>query len=401
MSHKRRVLFFAEAVTLAHVARPFVLASALDPIAHEVCIARDPRFQRLFSSHDFALKELYSISCERFARLLAQGRPIYHLGTLRRYVHDELRLIKEFEPDVVVGDFRLSLSVSAAVAKVPYITIANAYWSPYARQRVPVPELPVTRLTGLRVAQALFDLIRPLAFAHHSRPLSRLRREYGLPDFGGDLRRAYTQADYTLYADIPGLIPMATLPPNHCFLGPVLWSPTVPEPTWWQALPMDRPVVYVTLGSSGAAHLLPRILDALGDLPVTAVIATAGRIHLPDPPKNVYVAEYLPGDKAVARARIVICNGGSPTTQQALCAGRPVIGLPSNLDQFLNMQAVARSGAGILLRPHKMTPAALATAIRQLIDDARFARAAGELGQRCGTDDAGIRFAELIGRLTR
>lgn len=401
MSHKRRVLFFAEAVTLAHVARPFVLASALDPTAHEICIARDPRFQRLFSSHGFALKDLYSISCERFARLLAQGRPIYCLRTLRRYVQDDLRLIEEFEPAVVVGDFRLSLAVSAAVAKVPYITIANAYWSPYARQRVPVPELPVTRLTGLRVAQALFDLIRPLAFAHHSRPLSCLRREYGLPDFGGDLRRAYTEADYTLYADIPGLIPLAPLPPNHCLLGPVLWSPDVPEPQWWRTLPIDRPVVYVTLGSSGAAYLLPRILDALGGLPVTAVIATAGRIQLPDPPKNVLVAEYLPGDDAVARSRLVICNGGSPTTQQALCAGRPVIGLPSNLDQFLNMQAVERSGAGILLRPHKMTPAALAAAIRQLIDDARFARAARELGQRCGAGDAGVRFAGLIGRLPR
>ena len=55
-------------------------------------------------------------------------------------------MIREVEPDVVVGDFRLSLSVSARVAGVPYLAITNAYWSPYARQRFPLPELPVVRM---------------------------------------------------------------------------------------------------------------------------------------------------------------------------------------------------------------------------------------------------------------
>ena len=38
----KNVLFFAEAVTLAHVARPYVLGKALDPARYRVVFARDP-----------------------------------------------------------------------------------------------------------------------------------------------------------------------------------------------------------------------------------------------------------------------------------------------------------------------------------------------------------------------
>ena len=45
-----------------------------------------------------------------------------------------------FQPDLVIGDFRLSLSVSARVAGVPYIAIANSWWSPFGRPRFELAE---------------------------------------------------------------------------------------------------------------------------------------------------------------------------------------------------------------------------------------------------------------------
>ena len=111
---------------------------------------------------------------------------------------------------------------------------------------------------GVRLGQLAFTLARPLAFALHARPLNTVRREHGLPALGHDLRHSYTWGDHTLYADIPELFTTQALPPNHHFLGPILWSPTVPEPEWWSALPSERPIVYVTLGSSGRSDLSAR-----------------------------------------------------------------------------------------------------------------------------------------------
>ena len=168
---------------------------------------------------------------------LARGRPLYDVQTLRGYVRDELELIRETAPDVVVGDFRLSLAVSTRVTNTPYMAITNAYWSPYGRQRFPMPELALAKRLGFPIAQKLFRLARPFAFAYHTLPLNRVRREYGLPSLGFDLRRIYTEADHTLYADVPEMVPTFNRPHNHHYLGPILWSPAVELPTWWQDVP--------------------------------------------------------------------------------------------------------------------------------------------------------------------
>ena len=55
---------------------------------------------------------------------------------------------------------------------------------------------------------------------------------------------------------------------------------------------------------------------------------------------HVHVTDYLPGDIVARHSRLVVCNGGSPTSHQALLAGVPVLGIPDNLDQVLNMSPI-------------------------------------------------------------
>ena len=274
---RKTVLFFGEAVTLAHVARPYVLASALDSARFRVEFAVDPRYDRLFPAQGLTRRPLWSVPTDRFLSALKNGSPLYDSATLERYVEDDIAIIDAVQPDLIVGDFRLSLSVSARLAGVAYATLSNAYWSPFARQRFPVPELPLTRLLGAALGQRVFDLIRPLAFALHTRPLNQVRQRHGLADLGLDLRRTYTDADQVLYADLPGLVDMAPLPDNHAFIGPVLWSPSGASPDWWGEVGQRHPLVYVNLGSSGPAELLPRILLALQQTDAFTVAATAGR----------------------------------------------------------------------------------------------------------------------------
>ncbi len=394
---KARVLIFAEAVTLAHVARPLALARALDPSRYEVVLACDPRARWALGDFPGRVLPIASIPSGQFLRALAVGRPVYDEATLTRYVEDDARILKDVRPDVVVGDFRLSLSVSARLARVRYLAISNAYWSPYyAGARYVVPEHPTTRFVPVPLASAFFRATRPLFFALHSRPLNRVRARFGLPSLGPDLRRTYTDADEVLYADLPELFPLTGAPPSHRFLGPVIWSPPVEPPDWWDGLPADRPLVYVTLGSSGRLALLERILTALAVLDVTVVAATASDRLPASPPPNAKVARYLPGDEAARRSALVICNGGSPTSQQALAAGVPVIGIASNLDQFLNMQAVEGAGAGMLIRGDRVTGAALRGAVERVLGGASHRTAAQRLARACEQFRAAERFSGFL-----
>jgi UDP:flavonoid glycosyltransferase YjiC (YdhE family) len=393
-----RVLFVAEAVTLAHVGRALALAARL-PSHCEVAIAMDPSCHRFAAGTRCRIEPLYCIGSESFLRRLARGSGVYEAGELRRYVQDDLALIERVRPDVVVGDFRLSLSVSARLAKVPYATVTNAYWSPFSADRdLPMPVLPVTRALPLSLARPLFAALAPFVMRRHARAMNLLRAEHGLAELEPDLRTVYTDADRTLYADDMQMFPMRSgLPSSHVALGPVLWSPPVAEPPWWAELPTDRPLVYVTLGSSGSAQVLPIVLAALAKLPVTVIASTAGGSGSnASVPENARLADYLPGTAAAARSRLVVCNGGSPTCQQAFAAGVPVLGIASNMDQFLNMRGVERTKAGLLLRADRVSVAGVAAACARLLgsDEARqAAHGLSHSSRRYGTD----LFAAAIG----
>lgn len=396
---RKKILFVAEAVTLAHVGRPLALAQMLDRQRYDVHFACAPGYERFFKGSNVHHWTLNSISSAQFLAALAKGKPVYDAATLAQYVLDDLRLLQAVRPAVVIGDFRLSLSVSARLAQVPYVALINAYWSPYVAQRYRVPAMALSRLLPITLADTLFNLVRPAAFALHSMPLNRVRRAYQLPSLGHDLRRIYTDADYVLYADIPEMFPAQDLPVTHSYLGPVMWSPPTELPSWWDALPRTRDMVYVTLGSSGQGALLPRVLQALAPLPLTVIAATAGNIDPGLLPDNTHVANYLPGELAAQRARLVICNGGSPTSQQALAAGVPVLGIAGNLDQYLNMDGVLRTGAGTLLRSDRLSGQQVSDAALRLLEAPAARDAARRVAQQFQRYDAGARLSGVLAQI--
>jgi UDP:flavonoid glycosyltransferase YjiC (YdhE family) len=402
MCAAKRILFIAEAVTLAHVARPIALARALDRNRYDVLMACDPRYQRFLVGESWPTLPIHSISAEQFIAALARGSPVYDAATLSNYVEQDLALIKQTRPDLIVGDFRLSLSISARLAGIPYATISNAYWSPYYAERgALMPVLPISRSLPIPLAKLLFQLALPLAFSLHCKAMNRVRREHGLPSLGANLHRMYTDADYTLYADLPQLFPTkSNLPENHIYLGPVLWSPQVMRPAWWDNLPVDNPIVYLTMGSSGDATLAGQIVQALEGLPVTVMAAMVGADQEKIHSANAYLADYLPGAEAAARSAAVICNGGSMTCQQALAAGVPMLGIASNMDQFLNMAALKRAGVGLFLRADRLRADAIRQAVLQLIKEPLFHAKAAELAKVVHQFDAPRRFARFVDQVT-
>lgn len=393
-----RVLFFAEGATLAHVARPYVLAGLL-PAGWTPILARPAAQAWLTAGAGFECIDLACQPAEVFAARLASGQPLYELDTLQRYVAADLALIEQTRPDLVVGDFRLSLAVSARLAQRPYATLCDAYWSPEAPPAPPpLPVLPFTRFVPIAAAEALFARFSRTIFRRHAQPMDALRRLHGLPDGGGDLRLAYTDADLRLFAAYPALYPAVREHAGAAFVGPVTWSPPGELPA---DFPSGERLVYVSMGSSGAMTVLPAVLDALLEAGCTPVLSTAGRA-LPAgiDPRRVHVFDFLPGDKTLARCCLLVCNGGSPSTLQALGAGAPILGIATNMDQMLNMRAIEAAGCGIALRADRCRPPALADALERLLNDtAPFRAAAQRVAASFPAAQIPARFAQLLERL--
>jgi len=377
----KRVLFFGEAATLAHVAQPVVLASALDTSRFDVCMATGADFRALATDAQLPVLDLHCIGTRAYLAAVAAGRPVYPLDTLQAYVDDDLRLIRHVRPDVVVGDFRLSLAVSARLAGVPYIALSNAYWSPQAAPAFEVPVHAATRLLGARVANAGFQLLRPLIMAQHCLPMHRLRRRHGMPSLGFDLRSVFTEADLTLFADVPAMVPLAGAVDErrYRYIGPVVWSPAAAVPQTLLGLAETRPLAYVSLGSSGDPSMMDVIVDAAvaAGCRVAAVGDAGGWTQRHG--NAVVSAPKLPGDQLAAMAQVVVCNGGSPGTHQAVQQGTPVLGIPANLDQLLNMHHVVAAHAGLSLRADRVSRPAVEQALRRLLSDSSFTDRARQL----------------------
>ena len=210
------------------------------------------------------------------------------------------------------------------------------------------------------------------------------------------MREVLTFGDYTLHPDVPELTPLADAPARHRFLGPVLWSPDLPLPAAVERGEGSRPNVYATLGSTGDLRVLRALLEALSTLRVNVLLATAGRFRARDLPANVTAMDFVPGQQAARRARLVVCNGGSSTAYQALREGVPVLGLPSNFDQSLAMAAIERAGAGRAVRLGDASVAVLRGEMLRLLHDDAPRIAARRIALALERMDSGQRFRDFV-----
>jgi len=385
------------ALYLSHVLRPLAYARLLPPDEFDCQFAGayDPAIHAPPGERLPFHPVSGCVTRAEFTAALARGTIPHDRSVIERYITEDLRLLDEVRPDVVVGDFRLSLGISAPSRRVPYVALVNAVWSPYVRRRFPMPELPVARILGLRLASVLSLLIRPIVFAGLARPFNRARRSRGLPPFGG-LLETYAFGDFTAYPDIPELFEVGALPASHRFVGAIPFGPHTPLPGWWAHVPTERPWIYVSMGSSGNAGALPAIVEALATLGVEVIVATSERgVALPARP-NVWTSEYLPLDPVLARAQVAVGNGGAPGVYYALHHGVPVLSVPANLDQHMVAEAVVGAGAGLLVRSERATPGRMRDAALELLRGDRYRDRARSLGATMRARDAAGTFTKLV-----
>ena len=147
-------------------------------------------------------------------------------------------------------------------------------------------------------------------------------------------------------------------------------------------LPHER-TVYLTLGTlfNGAADFAVS-LEALRELPVNVVVTCGYDV---DPaafeplPRNVAVERWVSQALLLPRCSAVICHAGAGTLIGALAYGVPVVCLPRGADQFANAEQVARTGAGIALRPDQVSVESIRDATRRVLDESSYAAVAHQL----------------------
>ena len=92
----------------------------------------------------------------------------------------------------------------------------------------------------------------------------------------------------------------------------------------------------------------------------------------------------------------VVSHAGSGTVLGALGLGLPLVCVPQMADQFRNSAAVAKAGAGVVLRPGEAGPEPLAAAVQAVLGANGYRRAAAALAAEIAAMPAP---AEVVPRL--
>jgi UDP:flavonoid glycosyltransferase YjiC (YdhE family) len=311
-------------------------------------------------------------------------------------VEAEMALIAELRPDAVVGDFRPTLSISCELSRRPYIAVASACWTRYSAlaPRAPWGHI-LGRLCGQRAADWAFSRLRARMLRRCIAPFNDFCHRRGLPPRRSILDLLESRF-LNLLTDVPQLFPLTRQPSHYCYIGPALWEPYPTPPEWFGRLRNDLPTICVNMPAAGLVEMLHAALDTLGHSNTQLVMTTGGPEPTASLPPNCFVDRFALSSRIVERSDMVVCHGDSDTVYQALAAGVPVLGIPTTLEQEVNVRRAEELGVGLTLPVRRLTAARLAEAANELLTRPSYRTRAAELARSIKSYDAATLGAKAI-----
>jgi UDP:flavonoid glycosyltransferase YjiC (YdhE family) len=335
---------------------------------------------------------------------------------LRRYAQAEAAYFRDHGVRVAVTGWTLTTLLSTRLAGIPLVTEHAGSWVPPAFERglLPLPStitMPHGRWLPKPIQRRLFNH-GASRLKLYTAGFNRIADELGveaIPSFP-----ALLLGDLTLVTDVPEVL---GIPPRELeswtprgsrsyrpgtrlrYVGPIYAKLSTPLPDRIERLlAQSERLVYVAITSS-PPDLIRDVVHALRAL--DARILVAATVHdlrdLED--ERVLVERVLPSHEIMPRVDLAVTAGGQGSVQTALASGLPLIGIPLQPEQDLNVALAERQGAARLVAQRDARTATLTHAAEQILADERYRANARRLQEIFAATDGPGAAADAIVRL--
>lgn len=327
-------------------------------------------------------------------------------------VMETTRFVKQFRPDVLIGDFSLLTWVLGKKLGVPVVQIAQSISHP-ADPRIIWWETPPHGMVSPNIGPVFNSFLRRWNLG----PVSRVEQ--------------LIEGDMFLIPSIPELEHIPESFRDTYYLGP-LFHEKDPQPNAHQliAAQQGRPLVYVTIGGGSVGNLqfFELLNSAFASLPLSVIVSTGRRFDpskLPPPPSNISYYQWVDGPAAMKRSNVVVFHGGHGTMMETVYYGVPSVVVPFHSEQEGNGRRLQGCSAGLVLGPTsgdgslrlirrrwaygeystwiqpetRLTPESLRKATLSVLEDPRFSSAATTLAHTAKNYGGASLAADLITRL--
>ena len=321
------------------------------------------------------------------------------------------------DADIIVGHpLTFAVAAIAETRRIPWISTLLAPLGFFSVTDLPAlppaPSLVHLRRLGPWFGRVMVGLARRATRAWIE-PVVQLRRELGLrpgghPLFDGQFSPHGTLALFSKLLAAP----QPDWPPHVSVTGFVFYNGLdTLEPALESFLDSGAPPVVFTLGSSAvgaAGRFYDESAEAATRLGVRAVLLTGGFAEnepLGLRSKDLLFVDRAPHQLLFPRASVIVHQGGSGTTGQALRSGRPMLIVPHAHDQPDNAFRVTRLGVARTVFPGRYKAGRIARELKLLLDATRYrersAETASVVRSEGGADaaaDAVVRIASVTAR---
>lgn len=307
------------------------------------------------------------------------------VGPARDYALDILDALAAEPADLMIGsDLLFGGMLAAEVSRVPLVLLAaNISSSPLPGHPPFGPGFQPAGNAAERARDAEVAAAGEALWNQALPSLNAARTHFGLVPLARVLDQTAC-AGRCLLATSPSFdFPVAQMPDHVRYVGPLLEEPSWAVASGHRAIGGDaRPRALVSFSTThqGQDEVLRRIVAALGQLPVSAVVTLGKALEelAIEAPDNVDILGSASHEAILPSTQVVVTHGGHGTVLRALRHGVPLVVMPMGRDQNDNAARVEYHGVGIRLDP-TASPSDIARAVRDVLADASFAEKAKQM----------------------
>lgn len=387
----KKILILPLGGFLAHTTRAIEIGKHLRNSGYDVVYAGPKKYVDLAKNYGFEKHDLIDFNPEYILACVKETTLYFHsIKTLYDFLNWEFEIYDKIKPSAIISDSRFSVKISTKIKNIPLISVTNSQWTKYSGIKRKLPNnhkivLSLRKFISKDMTEKILDFLMPYLTRLYSavclRPYNYHLRRFGIRRL--ENIEEIWEGDLTLIADIPEFAPIIDKPENFHLIGPIFWKDNKDNevPNWLNNLNREKPIIYLTMGSSGEKSVFKKIINVLSNTEYQVVISTGEIVKKEEINqfKNIFVEDYLAGNKIIEIADCVIFHGGSGTLYQALSEGTPLIGIANHFEQEWNINRLVELGLGLKLDKESFTEGDLLDAINKILKEKKFKESAEKI----------------------
>ena len=369
MNAPQPILLFSEGISMAHVLRPLLIARWLRTLGLPIVVACPATRQEFFVAEGFSTTIITIPNATAlYARLQQPGQAMYTVAELHAEALEDEALLDKLDPCLVLADFRFTALLAAYKRGIPTVNISSVSCHPAfdtIRSGWPEPYLPTWMPETL--GSKLYDRFLGAMIAQASLPrlassLQELARQQGYPVLATFFEYA-SFGDLCLLCDHPAVMPLKQLRSQDVYTGALVWNRGDSLPARLADFDQHVPTIYITPGTQDAlpvTMLEPYVKQLLAH--GFQVILSKGQRAFElafDHPQLVVVDFINNCADLLQHVDLFVHHGGQMSMYLGMTHGVPMLALPPIAECFFHAKAIEEQGVGQLLRPSRLTQAAL------------------------------------------